>query len=674
MFSKIGIWSILSVFIIIHQGSSNPVQPIAAGEMTSTTLVINEVACNFDGHSFIELYSKNGINSELSYGVTVLEVRNKMIRVHSVYELPLVEKAEEFYYVIGDAKEEWKENVDNYQGMTITTSGSNKRFLGHQDQFLQLKRPTFQAIILTESANPFSSVWPKRVGTAGPLLENTSEEFQNYLKNWQTDAVILKYHGVRSTCTKLNLLMPQMTKAVPELPATLGFEWSINLSWNRCGTATFDHLQFKTGELTPGRKNDCTKRPIWSPGVEYLNYPPSNQIEHPCELPSNEEPIVVSEEAITDEDIAAEMFDQMTYQMEGTCPPPSASFRTDMAEDLLPLDAEDAKLGRVAGGPGIDEIPANILDPEAEEKKAKIATAIQQIKEHQNDKINGNLIEKHWEWFNYQFNPTNPESSKYNCATCTRYLKDTIFSNILSKEDGILQPTKARNMRTIRLHTSTLSHKKAVQVEAVKQKESMNKVIAEEIQIQIDEDIETNRDIVLLAYFCARNYNSFEYFTRLVELFEVVGVFMGVSCRTPESAARVSEIISDVILEDFAHDFNNNDGPVQLILDGSESRNRRHSMVLLFQHLGNNSLRNMTECFMKMGVFFTDHEKVVKVTYYKIVDTGVDGTGEALAQLVVEHFRRDGILDAVVRRLKGCTSDGANVMIGRYVSLDQCMI
>ena len=293
------------------------------------------------------------------------------------------------------------------------------------------------------------------------------------------------------------------------------------------------------------------------------------------------------------------MFDQMTQQDEGTCPPPSSSvLDTNMAEVWLDVEVRNAKLRRVARGQGVDDIPATIPDPEVEEKKVKIATAIQQIKEYQADKIDGDMVERHWEWFNYQFNPTSPESSKYNCLTCSTYLEGTIYSNMLAKKDGILQPTKAKNMRTIREHTSTLSHRKALQIEAVHQRQTMNKVIAEDIQKQIDEDVKVNQDIVLLVYFCAKNYNSFQYFSRLVGLFEAVGVFMGVSCRTPDSAAKVSEIISDIILEDFTHDFNNNDGPVQLVLDGSETRNHRHGMVLLFQHLGNNSLRIITTCFL----------------------------------------------------------------------------
>ena len=80
-------------------------------------------------------------------------------------------------------------------------------------------------------------------------------------------------------------------------------------------------------------------------------------------------------------------------------------------------------------------------------------------------------------------------------------------------------------------------------------------------------------------------------------------------------------------------------------------------------------------CDLQTRLFFTDQDKVAKVTYYKIIETGVDGTGEGLAQLVIQHFRMDGILDAVVRRLKGCTSDGANVMYGHKVTnYHHCMI
>ena len=585
--SKCGFWCIFYVFIIItDQGHSNPVQPV--GEGTPPKLVINEIACNLGHHSYIELYSENGVTLEYKFGFTVLEVRSRKIRLHSIIELPFIDQTEEFYYVIGNVKDEWKENVANYQSMDIATPDPGKRIFGNVEEFLEMDTPSFLAFILTASKIPFSSVWPR--DDTGLLLKDTPQEFQDYLKTWQIDAVVLKYYDVRGTCTKLNSLIPKMNKAIPELPATQGLNWQINLSWNRCGTATFDHLQFKTGELTPGQKNDCTLR-RYTPGIEYLNYPPSNQIEHPCEseLPSsNQETGVVPEEILSDEEIANEMFDQMTQQEEGTCPPSSSIIRTDMAGDYLTLEVGNAKRRRVAREPGVDEIPATIPDPETEEKRLKRATAVQQIRQYQADKIDGNMVERNWEWFNYQFNPSSPESSTYNCRICSTYLRGTIYYNLLSKKDGILQPTRERNMRTIREHSTLLTHKKAVQIEAVHKKETMNKVIAEDIQKQIDEDVKINQDIVLLTYFCAKNYNSFQFFTRLVELFEAVGVFMGVSCRTPQSAAVVSGIISQIILEDFATEFNNNNGPVQLILDGSETRNHRHAMVLLFQHLGKN--------------------------------------------------------------------------------------
>ena len=49
----------------------------------------------------------------------------------------------------------------------------------------------------------------------------------------------------------------------------------------------------------------------------------------------------------------------------------------------------------------------------------------------------------------------------------------------------------------------------------------------------------------------------------------------------------------------------------------------------------------------------SDDTKLVKVSYYKLIEVGVDGTAESLAKLVVHHFELDGILVAVKRRLKG---------------------
>ena len=65
--------------------------------------------------------------------------------------------------------------------------------------------------------------------------------------------------------------------------------------------------------------------------------------------------------------------------------------------------------------------------------------------------------------------------------------------------------------------------------------------------------------------------------------------------------------------------------------------------------------------------FFADKAKVVTTSYYKIVEVGVNGNADSLTNLIIQHFEMDGILDAVRRRLKGVSSDGASVMYGRKV-------
>ena len=132
---------------------------------------------------------------EYKFGFTVLEVRSRKIRLHSIIELPFIDQTEEFYYVIGNVKDEWKENVANYQSMDIATPDPGKRIFGNVEEFLEMDTPSFLAFILTASKIPFSSVWPR--DDTGLLLKDTPQEFQDYLKTWQIDAVVLKYYDVR---------------------------------------------------------------------------------------------------------------------------------------------------------------------------------------------------------------------------------------------------------------------------------------------------------------------------------------------------------------------------------------------------------------------------------------------------------------------------------------------
>ena len=586
--SKSGFWYILSLCIIIHPGSSNPIEPGGS----DATFVINEIAGNLDGHSYMELFSKDGINVgepfASKFAVTLLQVQNSRIIVHSIYELAIDERPAGFYFVIGDAKEEWKLNPDHYESMTAATPGRDKKIFGNLEEFLRISENA-QVIILTKSTMSISFVWPSAHVDGrqrAMYIEHTPSAFQEYLKDNQIDATILRSHGSSRLSTKLIQLLPKMNRNIPYLTATQGFKWGVNLSWNRCGAGTFDHQHFKTGELSPGSPNDCTK-------TRFISGSESN----------DQETQAVSDEVINDEGIAdADLFDQMTQQEPGTCS--RSSLRTDFAGELLTVEVNEAKRRKIARDPESDELPDSLLDPETAEKKAKIATAIQHMEQYQPHQFATNSIENYWEWFQYNFNETNPEASTYNCMQCTTYLRGTKFSNILANEVGILQATKEQNMRTIWDHPATLSHQKALQLEAIEKNRLGKAVIAEDIKRKIDEENEVNEHIVLLTYFCARNYNSFQFFTRLVELFERVGVFMGSTCRDPKAAADVSVIIADIIKEDFVDEFNALDGPVQLILDGSEAKNHRHQVVLLFQHIGTKYLHYNFDCFVIIKVPF----------------------------------------------------------------------
>ena len=141
-------------------------------------------------------------------------------------------------------------------------------------------------------------------------------------------------------------------------------------------------------------------------------------------------------------------------------------------------------------------------------------------------------------------------------------------------------------MRVIREHQGKEGHQKAIQLEEIAYAKLMDTMIAEEVQAKINKNNQVTVDIIRLVYFSAKNYMSFSSHPRFIELFEATNVDMGKSCHTRKDAEKIAAFISDVIHSDFCNEFNREQTPVYLILDGSEDRNHNHEVVLVIQHLG----------------------------------------------------------------------------------------
>ena len=204
---QIGFWLLL--VSLANEGISTPVNPLPENEVKD--LVLNEVACNLEAFSYIELYSKDGIKEPLrsKFGVIVLQVQSRKVRIHSMYELPQFDKPSEFYFVIGEPQEEWKMN--SCQSMPMAP-GRDVKIFGDIEEPLQLKEPIFLAIILTKSDIPLSFAWPRmQLGQRHHILElkDTPQDFQNFLKNYQIDALVLKQHNLLSSCRALSSLLPK---------------------------------------------------------------------------------------------------------------------------------------------------------------------------------------------------------------------------------------------------------------------------------------------------------------------------------------------------------------------------------------------------------------------------------------------------------------------------------
>ena len=80
------------------------------------------------------------------------------------------------------------------------------------------------------------------------------------------------------------------------------------------------------------------------------------------------------------------------------------------------------------------------------------------IKEHQKDLIYSGSVEKAKKWFEYLFNPSEPEKSRFRCRLCYKYYDALVgivrFKPKLAHVNGYLADTKKRNGAMINEHAN----------------------------------------------------------------------------------------------------------------------------------------------------------------------------------------------------------------------------
>ena len=577
---------------------------VASLENAKPKLLINEVAGNFGANSYLELYSQNGIPSSTSthFGIVNLVVEKKMVRVHSMFNLPRFTTPHEFYYVIGNPSPEWITTTEEFVRMSLTP-GVGKKIFGKVMEFIETKKYAYRAMILTESETPLSAAFPEpNDSSRGVVWLKDWPALESYLLNHQIDSLVLRWHGSSGECAEIDKYTPHQVKRLAYLPATLGSQWPEKISWNRCGKmmTPFDHEEFKGGPITPGHQNDCTRRSFTLEITRFLNKVPLETnvvLECPKVHKRQREDSFIVEEFINEAEVSKEMYSQMSQseEMPEVCPT-SDNLRQDMADVYMAIKTSDAKFRKVSKQPGTNTVTETIDNPEDNFKRSKMEEAIEHINQHQADKFTSSLLEKHYKWLHVNINRASPSTSTYFCVLCSKYLGGTRYHNSLANKAGVLYPTAEENMSKIRDHVGLEGHQKAVQLEAIDYAKRMGSTISDEIQAKIKEDNMVTSDIIRVVYFGARNYMSFQSHPRLIQLIEALGHNMGKSCHNPGDALKIAGFISGEFHSDLCTSLKEEEGSVYLILDGSDDRNQNHEIVLLFQRLGIDFLFTLHYC------------------------------------------------------------------------------
>ena len=586
----------LQFFIVLYANiailRANPVLPQQT-EAPEPAFVINEIAPNFLGDSYIELISPQGIplNSNKKYALTILTVESRKVEVHSVFELDKTKfSSSKFYFLLGNPRATWKTSASiDFKGSKVTDL-FNKRLYGSINGWLDVTEKMFKAVILTESDTSISEKWPAS-GQRGKTFLANHPEFENYLLDNQVDGVIMKHYGLIKSCGVIDACIPSMLQKSRQkikpfaryLDATGGLKWDTPMSWNRCGglgeieqsLEQFEHTVFKGGTLSPSAPNDCSKK-SWIPdiGDHVMLAPRAEAFTHPCEIAVSESTAseniqVLSEEMVDLVSLNNEMYQTMSTRQPSTCESPDIILN-NAADRSAVIRKSNNKRMRVQIGPNGD--PNTYQNPDEASAKAALEHSFTLMQNHQPNKFNTELIKSnYWEWFAYKYNPTSPTESKYYCKLCAKHLKGTKFRNDMAdEENGVLPTTKEATTDKLRVHKSTLSHQKALELEEIYQASIIDTKLAREIESKIREPNKITARHFRLVYYGGQNYQSFSSHNRLVEVSESNGLDLGSGCRGERAATRIATFIANSLHDDFITSFKRSKSKVTMIADGSD--------------------------------------------------------------------------------------------------------
>ena len=524
-------------------------------------IVINEIAPGYGEKSFVELYFSSGIpaGSTLHYGLIVLTIQSDVVRIKAVFDIPRDEfVTDPFYYILGSPPDHWVEDKPSYKGTPITAGYGVRRIYGNPYEWLNVLDDTYKIVILTEADYSISIEWPN-IGTFGRNEKPIEEykKFKSYVIQHQIDAVMMKDRNVILPYAAIEdffLLDMDPKYIIPPFGDVLKAE----ISLSRCemeGEAALVPFQmslFKGCKVSPGSPNNC---------YDQVNYLEGLQTDTVPEQPADS--METNEEDAND----MEVDNLVEGPSLGECNPEEDYEQPDenAAHQLEQLVLDEERQSPT---------PTNENDGIAFAEKEKMDKVVEHMfvmKQFLPNIINENtVIRKYWKWYNQDFNEDDPDSSTFNCGPCSTHIGDHPRSKLASVNGVKFKAVKSSNMKTMAKHDSSYFHGRAMLADAIEMAKILDPIHADTL---IENDKREN--IVTLnhiqqVYYAARKFDSFESHDASIENLIAMNVPMGEGCRGKQSARRIALVINEVFKAAFLQMLKRTNGPIFLIVDGSE--------------------------------------------------------------------------------------------------------
>jgi hypothetical protein len=286
------------------------------------------------------------------------------------------------------------------------------------------------------------------------------------------------------------------------------------------------------------------------------------------------------------------------------------------------------------------------------------------IIQHQSDLIDlktvTNCKVKPWFWYTPA---EEPRLSKYKCAFCIQAIAKGHISlrpgrvDAIMKEDGTLviegDDLKWRNTVRMTRHADHPFHKIAVSymMESARVESEKDLILAIEDPKSEIRSYYRATEYVLAAVYQAVQINlSFEQYEGLIRFIkDYYKIEVGTHYHDATSMQRIAVLISNQMHDRLVKHLIKEQPEISLIIDASEDISGKHYLAVLFQTFDQND---------RPHVFF-----------YKLLVIGVSETAEALFKLVWDAIIKDGLEEYMKAKLRGYSSDGANVVRAAFLRL-----